>query len=257
MIRQGSIWQIAGLLALAACGGSTAEPRTGGATCTPTSMSSSGGGCRIDFGCSDGVRRAANCSGTECVCLAADTAVARFPMIGFCALATAPQVAAVAEHCVEAWTAVIGGAMPDAGQADAGAQDATDLGGDAVGDDAPGADSGPDPDVTARPIVVVAGNTTTRPSCAAVCSAMGLTCAVSCRNRGFVSRQPMAVAGWAMYSSVAMFTVNEDRYFFRCDDAIDESCSRSFTPGRDFDCPPRPGTGTPFRLQQYNCCCER
>lgn len=254
--RWGLVWQVVGLVAVSGCGETAPPLRTDGATCTVASTTASGGGCRIDLACSDGVRRAASCVGDDCICLTGDSVIARFSAMNFCALATAPQLAAVAERCVGAWTAVIGGAMIDAGQPDARTPDASDPGGDTAAEDAAGADTGAD--VTARTIVVVPGNTVTRASCATVCSSMGLTCAVSCRDRGFVGRQPNAVAAWAMYSSTSMgITSNDDRYFFRCDDVIDESCSRSFIPGRDFDCPPVPGTGTPFRIQRYNCCCER
>lgn len=139
----------------------------------------------------------------------------------------------------------------------ADADDATAVDAGAAEDGA-ATDAGAVADAGARTIVVVAGSTATHPNCMTVCAARGFTCAPSCRNRGFVHTNPNAIAGWAMYSSVGMgFTANEDRYL-RCDEAVGPICAMTFKRDNLWACPPRSiDTGTPYTLQEFNCCCEQ
>lgn len=192
----------------------------------PSAVSANGGGCRVDFGCSDGVRRAAVCDGTECTCLATDAVVARFPMAGFCALASAPQVEAVASQCVSAWTAALGGAAPDAGIADGGED------GGALGDAATAHDAGGEPDVPVERFNEH-GSSSSPTSCAAVCMAAGARCA-ACPGQ--------TTNGFATYTRRdAMGSQSQSRAIMGCADAVPARLDASF--------------GAPYPLDDYYCCC--
>lgn len=195
-------------------------------------MSASGGGCRVDFACSDGVPRAAACDGAECRCLATDAVVARFPTAGFCALATAPQVAAVASHCVAPWMAALGGAASDAGVSDVAQAEDVTVAADVADDVATPRDVGSEPDVPTERFNEH-GSASSPTSCEALCTAASARCA-ACPGQ--------TTNGYATYiRRDAMGSLSQSRTIMGCGSTVPARLDGSF--------------GASYLLDDYYCCC--